>query len=163
MRSICIRKNNVCGNGQQWRTSCVPSAMSKVVKSALLGSTAHHTLSMGCAQWLPSREDSMGGEKESNFPVGKLDKLLVSVGEGQHHGAKSCWQYIPLLQCDDNDTLPLSSSSLKHITQAKKNTRPIPVEGHPTKEQSSKLSRSQKTRRIGETVTAKKSLKGHDN
>jgi hypothetical protein len=39
----------------------------------LRGSLTYHLLSVGWVQWLPSEEDSMGGE--SNFPVEKPENI----------------------------------------------------------------------------------------
>ena len=80
---------------------------------------------------------------------------------------KSNWWYVPMI-CNENGILPLWSSLPKSIIPEKSWEKLLtyPSSGRVYKtpnQYSPKLSRSSKTRKIWNTVTAKRSLRRHDN
>lgn len=108
---MCIGRNDVCGIGQPWSTSCPPDPVWKVLKSAPSGGHRPPPLTCGLhAQCLPQRVQDGRGRRAAL----RWRKLATTTGAGGSHR-----QCAPLLGCDDSDPCPLSSPSAEYAPQSK--------------------------------------------
>lgn len=91
-------------------------------------------LKCGLVQWYPSQGYSVQRGRKNNCTVEQPDSYFLSqVIKVNAHSHKSCWWFVPLIQCDENDTLASSSPSLSNPTIIMGKTPDIPAEGPSTK------------------------------